>query len=272
MSKAITTFLTDSLIYGLSFGLNFSLTVLLISACQSFYGFLTAPASIGDSESFDSTSNSDSAPNYVDSSYFEPMDRLGAKITAAIPSAQSPQTGTQNPQQMGHNSSELEQHRPDQTEYHQEQNRFSFAYPDDFVVDARQPGLTSSADTPEMTLELWQRSKYDAIQAGAYADGAEPPPNVQIAVYRNPQRLALMDWIGRSNRFVQSGDFQSQMVAGQEAIAFRSSGLYEHENVVFSNTDGTEVMVISLAKVGIDSIDAPNQRAFEQVLATFTPW
>lgn len=164
----------------------------------------------------------------------------------------------------------LDSAQPDQNRYESKLLGFSFAYPDDFVVDDAENLTTATKDALQTTLELWQRKKYQAIQAGKYSGGTELPPNVQISVYRNNDHLPLQEWVlRRRTQFVQPGEFQTQSIAGQEALAFRSTGLYEHENVVLPTPDGTEVLVISLAEVGVAQVDAPNQRAFEQVLLTF---
>lgn len=235
MSKAsIPAFLIDGLIYSFSFGFSFSVVVLLISAGQSFQGF---------------TSSSPTA---------SPPEPVAASLPAAAEASETDRETHKN------------LHQKSYQKYYQNLNYFSFSYPADFIVDDTGKNLTTFPEnTPRIVVELWQQQKYEAIQNGAYAGGAELPSNVQITVYSNPKQLSLQDWV-RSARFVQSGEFQPQTVAGQAALAFSSSGLYEHDNLVFSNPDGTEIIVISLAKVGIGEIDAPNERAFRQILATFT--
>lgn len=57
-------------------------------------------------------------------------------------------------------------------------------------------------------------------------------------------------------------------IAGQSALAFHSTGLYEQENIVFLTPYGSEAIVISLAEVGVAEVDEPNRQAFKQVIAT----
>jgi predicted lactoylglutathione lyase len=236
MSKAsIPTLLFDGFIYSLNFSFSFCLVVLLISVCQSFQGF---------------TSSSTPTSNSPES------------VAASLSAAKANETN----QRIKEN-----EHQGSHQKYYQSENRFRFFYPSDFIVDDIQKNLAAlPAHTPEVVIELWQQQKYEAIKNGAYADGTELPPNVQITVYRNLERLSLQGWIEQSERFVQASEVQRQTIAGQEALAFSSSGLYEHKNIIFSGLDGTEIIVISLAKLSLSEIDAPNERAFEQILSTFT--
>lgn len=158
----------------------------------------------------------------------------------------------------------------EQSRYTNELFNFSFVYPNDFVLDNSQ---TSSGTTPEedpqLTLDLWQREQFEQIQAGAYEGGTEYPPNVQVAVYLNRDRLPLEEWVKQSNRFVLLGELQTQTIAGQEALTFSSDGLYRSNNIVFPTANGDAIVVISGAEIGVAELDEPNQRAFEQVISTF---
>lgn len=142
-----------------------------------------------------------------------------------------------------------------------------FTYPQDFVVD--DAATTQPPESATALIELWQQERFEAIQAGEYEGGTEFPPNVQITVYDNPDRLSLQDWVARQNQqFTQPQDFQTRTIANQPALTFASTGLYEHENVVLQGRDETEVIGISLATVGVEAVDEPNRRAFDQVLSS----
>ena len=145
-----------------------------------------------------------------------------------------------------------------------------FDYPNDFVIDDLQPNTTPGEVDVIETIDLWHQEKFEAIVAGEYEGGTELPPNVQITVSPNPDRLSLTDWVAsQEQQFVQPRDLQPQTISGQEALGFASTGLYEHKNVVFASQSGNEVILISLATVGVPGVDEPNQRAFRQVISTF---
>ena len=59
-------------------------------------------------------------------------------------------------------------------------------------------------------------------------------------------------------------------VAGQRAIAFQSSGLYENEHVVFASPDGSQIVTVTFSKINYGDRDAIYQKAFEQVRNSFT--
>ncbi|MDX2214090.1 MAG: hypothetical protein SFY66_12450 [Oculatellaceae cyanobacterium bins.114] len=156
------------------------------------------------------------------------------------------------------------------TSYINDQLGFQFAYPQNFLLKSSED--TSKAAVEEdlkITLDLWEREQYKTIEAGNYAGGTELPPNVQVEVYRNGDRLSLQDWVTQSDRFVMRGEFQTQAIAGQEALVFQSEGLYSYNNVVLPNQTGDEVIVISLAQINVPELDGPNQKAFEQIVSTF---
>jgi hypothetical protein len=75
--------------------------------------------------------------------------------------------------------------------------------------------------------------------------------------------------VKQSNQFTGSRDFKPAKIAGQTGIKFQSSGLYEHENVVFISPKDSRIIVVSLSKTGYGNNDAIYRRAYQQVVNSF---
>ncbi|HEY9636176.1 MAG TPA: hypothetical protein V6D14_22410 [Coleofasciculaceae cyanobacterium] len=153
-----------------------------------------------------------------------------------------------------------------QTIYQSARSGFRFQYPADYVTESREvPGSSGSSIE---AIDIWTQRDYEGIKARP-SQNPELPPNVSVEAYQNPRRRSLKDWVAQNNRFVSPKNFKSLTVAGQEAIAFDSTGLYEYENVVIPSPNGSTAIVISLAKIGVPENDKAYQPAFEQILSTF---
>ncbi|MBD2459572.1 hypothetical protein H6G89_00820 [Oscillatoria sp. FACHB-1407] len=186
--------------------------------------------------------------------------------SASAPSVEATPTASVSPEEVA----SPEATPTEQPSYVNQQIGFTFTYPDDFVVDSSEDDPSApTEDDLQLALDLWEREQYQDIEAGQYEGGTELPPNVQVAIYQNGDRLPLEDWIAQNNRFVVPGEFQTQAIAGQEALTFPSEGLYGYDNVVLSSPTGGEVIVISLGKMNVPELDGANQQAFEQVVSTF---
>jgi hypothetical protein len=119
-------------------------------------------------------------------------------------------------------------------------------------------GTKSATPAPLDVLELWQQA--DFVNRTSLP---ETPPIISIAVYDNAKRLPLTQWKGELSRT----DDRPVTVAGQAAIAYTSTGLYESDNVLFSSPDGRYVFRL---KVGYTDAKAPIRQTFQDVLASFT--
>lgn len=150
------------------------------------------------------------------------------------------------------------------TVYESDRLGFSFNVPDGFTVDN---SLESAEIEGEYDfrgqVEIWSDADYADVQAGAYEGGTEYPPNVSITVYNNPEQ-SLQAWAEGHNRFVMIGEYSAVTVAGQEAIAFDSDGLYRSKNIVFSSPNGEDIVVISYAEGG-----EGYEQAFQEIISTF---
>ncbi|WP_315790270.1 hypothetical protein [Fischerella sp. JS2] len=154
--------------------------------------------------------------------------------------------------------------------YQSDRYGFQFSYsPKDFVVDEK-TNKPSSKDNLLTTIDIWTQQHAKKIRSGAYEGGTEYPTNVSVRVYRNPQKLPLHKWVQQSNQFGITRDFKNTKIAGKNAIAFQSSGLYENENIVFPSPRSTDIIVIQFAKINYGNNDAIYKKVFEQVVNTFT--
>lgn len=144
---------------------------------------------------------------------------------------------------------------------------FEFRYPEkDFVVDPLTKVPPSEAGQIA-TIEIWTKEHYQKLKAGAYKGGTEYPANVQVAVYQNPKKLDLQNWVQQNNRFAAPQQFKMTPISGQTGITFQSSGLYEHEHLAFRSNDA--ITLITLSKTGYGNNDATYRAAFDQIIRTF---
>jgi len=161
--------------------------------------------------------------------------------------------------------SPIESEPSDFTVYESDRLGLSFNVPGGFTVDN---SLESAEIEGEYDfrgqIELWSDADYEDIQAGAYEGGTEYPPNVSVTVYNNPEQVSLQNWAEGHNRFVMIEEYSTAMVAGQEAIAFTSDGLYRSENIVFSSPNSEDIVVISYAQGG-----EGYEQAFQKIISTF---
>ncbi|HEY9799114.1 MAG TPA: hypothetical protein V6D25_02050 [Leptolyngbyaceae cyanobacterium] len=152
--------------------------------------------------------------------------------------------------------------------YRSDRFKFRFTYPQDFVIDRNITTPSNSVGAPLATIDIWTKQHAQKIRAGAYEGGTEYPPNVNVRLYNNPQKLPLQNWVKQSNQFSQTRDFRTARIAGQTGIKFQSDGLYASENVVFVNPRDSRIIVIAFSKIG-GNHDVIYRRAYQQVINSF---
>ncbi|NJP12502.1 MAG: hypothetical protein HC866_26055 [Leptolyngbyaceae cyanobacterium RU_5_1] len=140
-----------------------------------------------------------------------------------------------------------------------------FNYPTGFLVESKSSSGTGDDRSLEW-IDLWTQRDYDGIKSNRTP--SELPPNVSVSVQQNPRRLALKEWVMQNNQFASPQRFRPVKVAGTNAIAFQSTGLYEYENVALTKPNSSDVIVIRLDKVGMPENDAVYRPAFQQILAS----
>jgi hypothetical protein len=117
-----------------------------------------------------------------------------------------------------------------------------------------------------LVLDFWTKKHAQKIKSGAYQEGAEYPANAQVRIYYNPRKLSLQNWVKQSQDFAAPKKFSNVKIAGQNAIQFESSGLYEHKNVALVNPKNSHIIVVSLAQFGSGNDDAAYRRVYQQVI------
>jgi hypothetical protein len=177
-----------------------------------------------------------------------------SKNSATLPAQPSP-TGSQLVKGRSETSS--------QTVYRSDRFGFTFQYPDGFVAEESVEPPSHAASQPIAVVDLWSRADAETLPS-FQNQGTELPPNITISVHPNPSQRALQDWIDGNNWFVAPTDLRTVRVAGERAIAFQSTGLYEFEQVALPTPDGQYIVLISLAW-GSEGYPA----AFQQIVSTF---
>ena len=145
---------------------------------------------------------------------------------------------------------------------------FSFKYPKGYVVNKGQNNPSIEPGTVQERIDVWSKIDYQAIKSGKF-QGFELPANVSISIEENPKRLNASEWLKENkDEFGTTQNQVKQFIAGQEAVIFHSSGLYEAHNIVLPNQDGNKVIVISHSQSHNYS-NRDYEKVFEQVVSSF---
>jgi hypothetical protein len=107
-------------------------------------------------------------------------------------------------------------------------------------------------------LEIWKQEDYaNRIHL------SESPAIISISVYSNPLHLPLENWKGQLSR----NDTRPFTVAGQQAIAYSATGLYESDNVLCNSPDSRYVFHFKGDYLSTsDSI----RQTFQDILSSFS--
>jgi hypothetical protein len=141
---------------------------------------------------------------------------------------------------------------------------FQFRYPNGYVVDNSQENWQPKpGESLQGALDIWKSADYQAIKKPNF-EGGEFPPNINISVHSNADQIPLLQWKNRLS--IGSSSVRTIAVAGQEAIAYRSDGLYGLDNILLASPDSRSV--IHLSRGYIDPSD-PSQQAFQQIVSSF---
>lgn len=140
---------------------------------------------------------------------------------------------------------------------------FSFQYPAGFTPDNRSENQPPEAKAALLgRIEVWTSKDYQAIAAGTW-QGGEYPASVTISVFDNAQKRPLTTW---KEANLSRGEDKNITVAGQEAISYASTGLYEADNVLFPSPDGRYVIHIQGAYINPED---PMRQTYQKVVSSF---
>lgn len=150
--------------------------------------------------------------------------------------------------------------------YQSDRFGFNFTYAADQFVAKAETNLGPDVVALE-AIQLWTTKHDQEINAGAYEGGTEYPANVSVTVQPASNGLTLQDWVQQSDWFSESRNIKETTLAGQAAIAFQSSGLYEADHVALATPDGAAIVLVTLNKIN-DDAGNPYQTLFEQIVSS----
>ncbi|MGD1862815.1 MAG: GUN4 domain-containing protein [Leptolyngbyaceae cyanobacterium] len=139
-----------------------------------------------------------------------------------------------------------------------------FLYPEGYFVDS---AMFYRSPEPDAALQyrwdIWQESDYLPF-GQRYVEAVaetEQPPHISIEIFRNPDGQSLPEWVEGA-----AVPAETVTVAGQEAIAYSTTGSYDADVVLLNHPNG-EVM-----KLQVQYVDAANpmRQVFQTVLASLT--
>ena len=139
---------------------------------------------------------------------------------------------------------------------------FQFRYPQGYTLEPTEENTSVNQRALSLaTIEIWTKSDYEAIQ-NQVGLGGEYLPKISISIYKNVPEKDLSAWKGdgptREERLTK--------VAGQEALAYKGTGLYESDNVVFRHPQDQYIIQISGTYIEEES---PLRQAFQQIVSSF---
>jgi len=130
--------------------------------------------------------------------------------------------------------------------------------PSGYVIVNATKSLSPKPNTPAQVLEIWKQEDYaNRIHL------TESPAIISISIYSNPLHLPLENWKDKLSR----NDTRPFTVAGQQALAYSATGLYESDNVLFSSPDGR--YVFHLKGDYLSTSDSIRQ-TFQDILSSFS--
>lgn len=191
---------------------------------------------------------------------------------SSIPSVASSQkgneAGTSVPTRTAQSNSNPSVRTPrpqSQNAYRSAKFGFRFESPTGYVVDNSQENQRPRAGEPlQGTIELWKSADYEAIKKHNF-EGSEYPPNISIAVYNNSKQQPLSYW--KDTISIGSNNVRNVTVAGQDAIAYTATGLYESDNILLFTPNRQRVIRLSRS---YHNASDPSQQAFQQFVSSFT--
>ncbi len=151
---------------------------------------------------------------------------------------------------------------------------FQFEYPTEYFVESTLFPETGDR-IPLERVDLWSPDAYATIRLEEPSPN-EQPPNVSVTIYPNPRLLSLEEWAVQTELAGASPTAIRELtVAGQEAIAFFSSGqsddeTYDYENVAVAGPDDSKVILITLDKGRDAGTEAAYRVAYQTVASTLT--
>lgn len=157
---------------------------------------------------------------------------IGVIYYLRAPSASTPDTGAGA-------------ERPLKT-YYDERYGIAFNFPDNYIVEEHPPaGGQTGEGTPQHTIVIGDKTAMENLP-----ENGEGPPTMAITIFDNPAKEGTEKWIKGSNfsnyKLSPDGVLTTTAVAGTEALAYVTDGLYLTTNIVFPHR--TYMVVLSVGQ------------------------
>ena len=211
--------------------------------------------------------SSDRSASESDNSISEALTEKLSRQAASQPNVPNSQTQTETQTQPVVEALRIEAQNParkiaaasNTNVYRSQRLGVNFKYPKGFVIKEPQDASSSSK-----VLELWSLKDYQAVAEGK-SKNTHSAGNISISLENNSQGLSLVQWVTNNDELgdIIPESYNAKVVAGREAMSFRTEGLYEFENIVLPSSDGKKLILISFAKG-----DNNYQKVFDQVVST----
>lgn len=127
---------------------------------------------------------------------------------------------------------------------------FAFDYPSTYVLSQRDVKATKDVQAHhQITLML-------AVDAARITDNGEFPPSITFDIYKNPKKLSLSAWATSTKDSLyylsEEQRLHTAVVAGQPAVAYVWSGLYQGSSYIF--TQRGNIIVASVTYISPDNL------------------
>ncbi|PZV05385.1 MAG: hypothetical protein DCF22_24735 [Leptolyngbya sp.] len=134
---------------------------------------------------------------------------------------------------------------------------FRVVSPSGYTLTPSETPPSKQPVAPLEVLEGWQQADFaDRIYL------SKTPPIIRITVYKNDQRLPLTAWKSESHNHDRPFT-----VAGQTAISYTSTGIYQSDNVLFRSPDSRYIFRLTAEYL---EPKAPIRQAFQEIVSSFT--
>jgi hypothetical protein len=133
----------------------------------------------------------------------------------------------------------------------------SFDFPETFFITEKETG---SAMSPIHSIILAPDTQENRdLFAGKLSDGREGSPTVTIDIYQNTENLTPQQWVEqRSNWLLKDRNPRMVTVAGEQALAYQWTGLYEGQSYIVSKNGRLYVFSASWLGENDETIPAFN--------------
>jgi hypothetical protein len=170
-----------------------------------------------------------------------PTPGQATSIPSPEPTASAPQTPlTPSPTQA-------------ENTYTNAQFGFTFNYPDGYVITSQEANPTGGYVTILRQEDV----------------GTPEPLLIYINVRENPEQLPLGTFLDQEIKPLIQAQYPNTTVAGQPALDFESTGLYEMRNLLFSTPDGRYLVHLNATYLGSPSEDDPLWQVAKGIAESF---